>query len=62
MYIDTRRHVWVIPFFYPAARRHKSAGAAQWETACKAIMLVEDDEVDAMTVRRALKGLHGGNP
>ena len=25
-------------------------------------MLVEDDEVDAMTVRRALKGLHGGNP
>ena len=25
-------------------------------------MLVEDDEVDAMTVRRALKELHVGNP
>lgn len=24
--------------------------------------LMEDYEVDAMTVRRALKGLHGGNP
>ncbi len=29
---------------------------------CKAIMLVEDDEVDAMTVRRALKELHVANP
>jgi len=29
---------------------------------CKAIMLVEDDEVDAMTVRRALKELHVTNP
>jgi len=32
------------------------------KTACKAIMLVEDDAVDAMTVRRALKELHVGNP
>ncbi|MCL5061556.1 MAG: response regulator [Candidatus Thermoplasmatota archaeon] len=32
------------------------------KTTCKAIMLVEDDEVDAMTVRRALKELHVGNP
>ncbi len=29
---------------------------------CKAILLVEDDEVDAMTVRRALKELHVANP
>lgn len=29
---------------------------------CKAILLVEDDEVDAMTVRRALKELHVNNP
>jgi CheY-like chemotaxis protein len=29
---------------------------------CKAILLVEDDEVDAMTVRRALKELHVSNP
>jgi len=29
---------------------------------CKAILLVEDDEVDAMTVRRALKELHVTNP
>ena len=32
------------------------------KSTCKAIMLVEDDEVDAMTVRRALKELHVGNP
>lgn len=29
---------------------------------CKAILLVEDDEVDAMTVRRAMKELHVTNP
>src|SRR4030065_440531 len=29
---------------------------------CKSIMLVEDDQVDAMTVRRALKELHVMNP
>lgn len=29
---------------------------------CKAILLVEDDQVDAMTVRRALKELHVTNP
>ncbi len=29
---------------------------------CKSILLVEDDEVDAMTVRRALKELHVNNP
>ena len=28
---------------------------------CKAILLVEDDEVDAMTVRRAMKELHVNN-
>ena len=28
---------------------------------CKAILLVEDDQVDAMTVRRALKELHVTN-
>jgi CheY-like chemotaxis protein len=28
---------------------------------CKAILLVEDDQVDAMTVRRALKELHVAN-
>lgn len=32
------------------------------KTTCKAILLVEDDEVDAMTVRRALKELHVSNP
>lgn len=32
------------------------------KTTCKAILLVEDDEVDAMSVRRALKELHVGNP
>ena len=32
------------------------------KSTCKAIMLVEDDDVDAMTVRRALKELHVGNP
>ena len=32
------------------------------KTTCDAIMLVEDDEVDAMTVRRALKELHVTNP
>ncbi|MHB1091884.1 response regulator [Thiobacillus sp.] len=32
------------------------------KSTCKAILLVEDDEVDAMTVRRALKELHVGNP
>lgn len=32
------------------------------KTTCKAILLVEDDEVDAMTVRRALKELHVTNP
>jgi CheY-like chemotaxis protein len=30
-------------------------------TTCKAILLVEDDQVDAMTVRRALKELHVAN-
>lgn len=29
---------------------------------CKSIMLVEDDQVDTMTVRRALKELHVTNP
>ena len=29
---------------------------------CKSIMLVEDDQVDTMTVRRALKELHVMNP
>jgi CheY-like chemotaxis protein len=29
---------------------------------CKSILLVEDDQVDAMTVRRALKELHVMNP
>ena len=29
---------------------------------CKSIMLVEDDQVDTMTVRRALKELHVANP
>lgn len=28
------------------------------KTTCKAILLVEDDQVDAMTVKRALKELH----
>ncbi|MBN2702291.1 MAG: response regulator [Methylohalobius sp. ZOD2] len=28
----------------------------------KPILLIEDDQVDAMTVRRALKELHVGNP
>ncbi len=32
------------------------------KSTCKAILLVEDDEVDAMTVRRALKELHVVNP
>ena len=32
------------------------------KSTCKAIMLVEDDDVDAMTVRRALKELHVNNP
>ncbi len=32
------------------------------KSTCKAILLVEDDEVDAMTVRRALKELHVNNP
>lgn len=32
------------------------------KSTCKAILLVEDDEVDAMTVRRALKELHVANP
>ena len=32
------------------------------KTTFKAILLVEDDEVDAMTVRRALKELHVSNP
>lgn len=32
------------------------------KSTCKAILLVEDDEVDAMTVRRALKELHVSNP
>lgn len=32
------------------------------KSTCKAILLVEDDEVDAMTVRRALKDLHVVNP
>lgn len=31
------------------------------KTTCKAILLVEDDQVDAMTVRRALKELHVAN-
>lgn len=31
------------------------------KSTCKAILLVEDDEVDAMTVRRALKELHVNN-
>lgn len=31
------------------------------KTTCKAILLVEDDQVDAMTVRRALKELHVTN-
>lgn len=30
-------------------------------TTCKAILLVEDDQVDAMTVRRALRELHVAN-
>lgn len=29
---------------------------------CKSILLVEDDQVDTMTVRRALKELHVTNP
>jgi len=29
---------------------------------CKSIMLVEDDQVDTMTVQRALKELHVMNP
>jgi len=32
------------------------------KSTCKAVMLVEDDDVDAMTVRRALKELHVANP
>ena len=32
------------------------------KSTCKAILLVEDDEVDAMTVRRAMKELHVTNP
>ena len=32
------------------------------KSTCKAIMLVEDDEVDVMTVRRALKELRVNNP
>ena len=32
------------------------------KTTCKSIMLVEDDQVDTMTVRRALKELHVTNP
>ena len=32
------------------------------KTTCKSILLVEDDAVDAMTVRRALKELHVNNP
>jgi CheY-like chemotaxis protein len=32
------------------------------KSTCKAILLVEDDDVDAMTVRRALKELHVVNP
>jgi CheY-like chemotaxis protein len=32
------------------------------KSTCKAILLVEDDEVDAMTVRRAMKELHVSNP
>ncbi len=32
------------------------------KSTCKAILLVEDDEVDAMTVRRAMKELHVVNP
>ncbi len=32
------------------------------KTPSQAILLVEDDEVDAMTVRRALKELHVTNP
>ncbi len=32
------------------------------KSTCKALLLVEDDEVDAMTVRRALKELHVNNP
>jgi CheY-like chemotaxis protein len=31
------------------------------KTSCKAILLVDDDQVDAMTVRRALKELHVTN-
>ena len=31
------------------------------KASCKAILLVEDDQVDAMTVRRALKELHVSN-
>lgn len=31
------------------------------KVSCKAILLVEDDQVDAMTVRRALKELHVTN-
>lgn len=31
------------------------------KSTCRAILLVEDDEVDAMTVRRALKELHVTN-
>ena len=32
------------------------------KTTCKSIMLVEDDQVDTMTVRRAIKELHVTNP
>lgn len=32
------------------------------KASCKAILLVEDDDVDAMTVGRALKELHVTNP
>ncbi|MGJ0484692.1 MAG: response regulator [Methylomicrobium sp.] len=31
------------------------------KTTCKAILLIDDDQVDAMTVRRALKELHVTN-
>ncbi len=32
------------------------------KTACRSILLVEDDQVDVMTVKRALKEIHVTNP